>query len=313
MTAADATQILGITLQATHKRLKKTELPFEKSQNRVYFGFDTAKALFEFTFTPPIIPFQIVKGGTGKTSLVFSLAVRASLYGARVLCIDLDQQGNLTQAFCANPESMPCMIDVIQDNLPITQAITNILPGVDLLPSRIENAVLDNTLMLKRLPLDRVYKDRIEPLRKKYDLIFIDCPPSLGQSVAAVALAADLVISPVTPEKFSISGLEVTTNELHSLEESYKCKIPIKVVINKYDNRTILSHEVLGTLMKHQKYGELLCKSYVRISQEFPNSIAKKQTIFDSLSMTTAKEDLDLLTQELLGIGNFAATQKKAV
>lgn len=311
MTAADAIRVLGVTLQATHKKLKTKSLPFEKSQNRVFFGFETSKALFELSFKQQIVAWQIVKGGTGKTSLLFALAVRANLYGARVLCIDMDQQGNLTQAFCANAESQPCMVDILQENLAAKAALVPILPGLDLLPSRIENAVLDNTIMLKRLPLDRVYKDRFESLRSQYDLILIDCPPSLGQSVAAVALASDLVIAPVTPEKFSLSGLEVTVNELRNLEENYKCKIPIRVVINKYDNRTVLSHEVLSTLMKHPVYGEVLFKSYIRISQDFPNSVAKKLTIFDSLAASTAKEDIDLLTQELLEIGNFATVQRQ--
>lgn len=311
MTAVDAAAFGGITVQAIHKQLKSKTLEFEKSQNRVYFGHNTARRIFNIPFTNKIIAIQIVKGGTGKTSVAQSIAIRANLYGARVLCIDLDQQGNLTQAFQLNPEERPTMIDVIREGRPITDAIVTVGEGLDLISSRIENAVLDNTIMLKRLPLDRVYKDRLEPLRAKYDLIMIDCPPALGQSVAAIALAADLIVAPVTPEKFCLSGLKITTQEIADLEQTYHRKIPMRVVLNKYDNRTMLSHDVMSSLIKHQTFGPKLFKSYIRISQEFPNAIARGGSIFDILKETTAKEDIDLLSREILELGNSRRTQSK--
>lgn len=151
-----------MTVQAIHKQLKAKHLSFEKSQNRVFFSHETSKDLFPIEFKQKIIAIQIVKGGTGKTSLAQSIAIRANLYGARVLCIDLDQQGNLTQAFNVNPEELPVMIDLLSEGRPVSEGVVTIVPGLDLIPSRIENAVLDNTIMLKRFPLDRVYRDRFD-------------------------------------------------------------------------------------------------------------------------------------------------------
>lgn len=302
MTAGEAADFLGITIQAIHKQLKSKSLDFSKNQNRVFFSHETSRQLFKIPFKQKTIAFQIVKGGTGKTSLVYSVATRANLYGARVLCIDLDQQGNLTQAFKVNPEESPAMIDVIRENKPIEDAIVHVDNGLDLIPSRIENAILDNAIILGKHALAHVYKKLLDPLKSKYDLIIIDCPPALGQSVAAVALAVDEIVSPVTPEKFCLSGLKITTQELNGLEENYDHKINMRIVVNKFDSRTSLSHEVLSTLIKHPVYGEKMYKTYVRTNQDFPNSIARGQSIFDSLKMTTAKEDIDLLTRELLEI-----------
>jgi chromosome partitioning protein len=302
ITAAETAALLGITLQGVHKQLKVNSLAYEKSQNRVYFGYETAKSLFKIPFKQKIVAIQIVKGGTGKTSLTHSIAIRANLYGAKVLCIDLDQQGNLTQAFQINPEETPVMIDVLKENIDIKDAIINFSPGLDIIPSRIENAVLDSTIMIGRYALDRVYKDKLAPLKQHYDLIILDCPPALGQSVAAATLASDVIIAPVTPEKFCLSGLKITSQELNSLENNFNKKIPMRVVLNKFDSRTSLSHEVLSTLIKHPIYGENIYKSYIRASQEFPNAIAKGQSIFDSLKNTIAKEDVDLLTREILEI-----------
>ncbi len=155
-----------------------------------------------------IISFQIVKGRTGKTSITHSFAIRANLYGARVLCVDIDQQGNLSQAFNIDSKNLPVMIDIINNKASISESIVNISEGLDILPSRIENAVLDNFFMLNKFPLERVCFDLIHQVFNKYDLVLIDCPPALGQSVAAATLASDIVIAPVTPEQFSLSGLK---------------------------------------------------------------------------------------------------------
>jgi len=302
ITAGEAAEFLGVTIQAIHKQLKGKNLEFKKNQNRIYFYHKTARQLFKIPFKQKTIAFQIVKGCTGKTSLVYSVALRANLYGARVLCIDLDQQGNLTQALKVNPEESPAMIDIIRENRAIEDAIVNVGEGLDLIPSRIENAVLDNAIILGKHSLTHVYKKILDPLKTKYDLIIIDCPPALGQSVAAMALAVDEIVSPVTPEKFCLSGLKISTQELNGLEENYNHAISMRIVVNKFDSRTSLSHEVLSTLIKHPIFGGKMYKTYIRTNQDFPNAIARGQSIFDSLKMTTAKEDIDLLTRELLEI-----------
>lgn len=300
ITASEAANYLEITLQALHKQLKVKNLVFEKKQNRVFFGHETARKLFKLSFKKKIIAFQIVKGGTGKTSIAHAVAIKANLYGAKVLCIDLDQQGNLTQAFKVNSEESPIMIDVLKEKISIEETIIRISNGLDIIPSRIENAILDNVIMLGRHALDHVYSDIIEPLKKRYDLIIIDCPPAIGQSVAAATLSSDVVISPVTPEKFCLSGLKITSQELTNIENNYHKNIPMKIVLNKFDSRTSLSHEVLSSLIKHSVYGEKLYKTYIRATQEIPNTIAKGTSIFDTLKTTSAKEDIDLLTKEIL-------------
>ena len=88
MTAAEAANFLNISLPAIHKQLKVKNLKFTKSMNRIYFGHETARELFKHNFKVKVVAVQIVKGGTGKTSLVHAIAVRANLLGAKVLCID---------------------------------------------------------------------------------------------------------------------------------------------------------------------------------------------------------------------------------
>jgi chromosome partitioning protein len=300
MTAADSAEFLGITIQGIHRFLKLNDLETHKNQNRVYFGFETAKRLFKIKFDNNVVSFQVVKGGTGKTSIAHAFAVRANLYGARVLCIDIDQQGNLTQAFKVNARDVPIMIDILNGQHSIEEATLPISPGLDLLPSRIENAILDKFLMLDKHSLDRVYTDLINKIRNKYDVIVIDCPPALGHSVAAATLASDLVIAPITPDYFSLAGLKITYDEIQNLGAKYGKIIPLKVLINKFDQRNALSSEVLKTIMTHDLYKDNLCTTFIRACQEIQNSIYKGINIFSSLRNTPAKEDIDLLTQEVL-------------
>lgn len=304
MTARDAALCLGKDNAWIAQTLADRGLLFHKSNHEIYFGHETARALFQFPFVPRVIAFHIVKGGTGKTSLVYELAVRASLYGARVLCIDLDQQGNLTQALQADgdAEESPVMIDVLADDVPLEECVFTVTPGIDLLPSRFENATLDEVIRRKSLSIEKVYREPFQDLKKYYDLILIDCPPSLGLSVAAAALSADVLIAPVTPEKFALSGLELAYQSIEELHDLYHIPIDFKVLVNKVEARTTLSQLTLKYLLKHSKFADRLLTQSVRFSQEFPNAIANHSSIFDLIKITAAKEDINALTQELLDI-----------
>lgn len=306
MTISEAAAFLNLSTQAVHKRIKSKNLPIKRKRNRFYFGYETSRQLFELTFPKKIYVFQNIKGGVGKTEITYSIAIKANLYGAKVLCIDLDLQGNLTKGcFKVNPKDKPIMLDVIKDGLPIEDTIFNLLPGLDLIPSDLDNGILDNTLMLGRFPLDRVYREKIEPLKKSYDIILIDCPPALTASVTAAALTASEVIAPVTPDEHSLSGLRLLCNEIKDIESKYNTTIPIKVVFNKFDVRNNLSHEKLNYLRSSDFYQSKLYSSYIRYVQDFPSSINNGQTIFDVFKETSAKEDIDLLTREMLGIPFF--------
>jgi chromosome partitioning protein len=305
MLASDAASALNITLQAINKKLKHNHLSYEKSQNRIYFDHNTSKEIFNLKVKPSIFTTQVVKGGTGKTTLVANLAVRLNLYGLKVLCIDLDQQSNLTSYFNVNAENHPVLIDILHDkekkkNVSILDYKLNLFPGLDILPSRIENAILDNYIMVHSLPLDKTLKDIISPALDEYDVILIDCPPALGQTVATASLASDYVIAPANPERFCIDGLKISFEELENLGNKFHYKPEIKIIVNKFDTRTNLSHEILQGLMKNEVYGDCLFKSFIRYTQEFPNCAAKGISVFDALRPTAALEDIDLWAKEII-------------
>lgn len=303
MTVSEASALLNITPQAVHARIKSQNLPVDRINNAYHFGHETARELFNINFSPKTYVLHNIKGGVGKTELAYNLGIKMALYGARVLCIDLDLQGNLSiGCFKISAKDRPIMVDVVRGATSIKETITNIIPGLDLIPSDLNNSVLDNILMFERHPLNIIYKDYINQIRTQYDIILIDCPPALTASVTAASLAADAVIAPVTPDEHSIAGLNLLYAELRELERKYKISIPLRVVFNKFDARSNLSHEKLNFLRASDRYSPLLYQSYVRISQDFPNATDNGLSIYDNLRKSTAKEDIDLLAQEILGL-----------
>ncbi len=306
MTIHDAAKILGASEQDVYQQLKTTNLPFISYSGRAlsnaYFSYLTSKHLFKYTIKPLALAFHIVKGGTGKTSLAYAMAIRSNLLGFKVLVIDLDQQGNLTDAFGIDANSVPVMIDILAEDYKFKDAITEVYPGLDIIASRIENALIDDIIKIKKNPLDLVYRKPIQELKKFYDLIIIDCPPNLGQSVASVNLGVDLVVSPVIPESFALSGLKTTVSTIKELEHDYQHKINFKVVINKYDPRTLLSQDAWQMLRSNNDYKDHLLHTYIRNSQDYCNSVAKGESIYDAIKPSMAKSDIDHLTLELLNL-----------
>src|SRR5436190_14560982 len=129
MSIAHAASFLDISGQYVHKQLKYKKIICPKFGKKLYLTFTQAKQLFNIKFSHKVIVGQIVKGGTGKTTTIDNVASCANTYGARVLKIDADPQGNLTDACGIDAEDKPVLIDVLTDGLNIKEAVFNISAG----------------------------------------------------------------------------------------------------------------------------------------------------------------------------------------
>lgn len=266
-----------------------------------YLNHQLSSQLTNKTIEPQIVNFHIVKGGTGKTSLAREFALCAYSLGFKVLCVDLDQQGNLTQSFDVNPYDTPVMIDLLMDGYPISSSIINIFDDLHIIPSRIENSMLDECIRLKGFKLNEVF-DNIKSLKRDYDLIILDCPPSLGFNVTAANLCSDRIIAPVNPENFALSGLINSYKSLIELSNVYKKEFKFNCLFNKFDNTSYLSKQTLELLSTHPIYSKFLLSSYVRHSQEFTKAVTNNHSIFNNPRTSFAKEDVLLFSQEILGL-----------
>lgn len=302
MSIARAAEFLDVTIQAVHKQIKLKNIVCPKYSNKLYLTYSEAKQLFGLKFQPKVIVGQIVKGGTGKTTSIENISSCVNTYGAKILKIDADPQGNLTDANGIDPENSPVLIDVIKEECHIEDAIINVCNGVDIIPSRIENVILDNVIINERLPFESLYKDLLEPIASNYDYIFIDCPPTMGQAVTAASLYADIILAPLNPDKFSAKGLKILKQEIEILNKRFKKDISYKIFLNKFSSKTILSDKAVVSLLSDQSLEGRILETTVQFSQEIPNITDSNKNLYSSLKNSATREDFDRLTRELLSI-----------
>lgn len=302
MSLQKAADFLDVSIQAIHRQLKNKGLVCPKVGNKSYLTHSIARKLFDIEFKRQTIVGQIVKGGTGKTTTIQNIACCANTYGARVLEIDIDPQGNLTDAHGIDPEDKPVLIDFLSGDASVEEGIINVAEGLDIIPSRIENVVLDNKIVFDRKPLHTLFADILAPIIDRYDFIFIDSPPTMGQAVTAADLFADIILAPLNPDKFSAKGLKLLKQEVELLQKQFKKEIHYKVFLNKFSGNTILSDKAIASIISDPDMEGRALKTAVRIAQEIPNITDTDRNLFSSLKKSTARDDFDQLTRELLGI-----------
>lgn len=312
MSINKAAEFLGVSVQAVHRKLKSKGLVCPKIGNRAFITHNIARSLFELQFKPMVIAGQIVKGGTGKTTAIDNVACCANAFGARVLLVDIDPQGNLTDAHNVDSEQLPVLVDFIEDGIDVKDGVVNISEGLDLIGSRIENVVVDNILMIKKMNLDRVFHNVFKSIKNDYDFIFIDCPPTMGASVTAATLFSDMILAPLNPDKFSAKGLQILKSEVRNIANQYDKEIPYKVFLNKFSGNTILSDKAIATIIADPDMEGRALQTAVRFGQEIPNATDANKSLFSSVKKSTLRDDFEQLTKELLNITNPKTSSKSS-
>ncbi len=240
---------------------------------------------------------QMLKGGVAKTTSVLNMGLRAAMYGARVLFVDLDQQANLSFALGVEDESLPVWIDIHEKRKSVEECVRFIEPHVDLIPSSLNNSVLDRALMNSQRNWAQAVKAPLEKIKHRYDLILIDTAPALSMVNTAVTIASDEVILPVNPDKFAFIGLQKNLEELDDIKKDFDLNFVKKVLFTKFDGRENASHELLQKCI--DSFEDTLMKGYIRTSAEVKNSVRSGKSLFAGKS--AVKEDYDFVTREMLG------------
>ncbi len=148
------------------------------------------------------------KGGVGKTTTAVNVAAAIALANRRVLLVDVDPQGNATSGVGIEKSKLPNSIyHVLVDDLPIEEVLTRTsVQGLDIVPSTLDLAGAEIELMT-RISREQVLKHALEPLKDRYDYIFIDTPPSLGLLTVNCLTACDKAIVPIQCEYYALEGI----------------------------------------------------------------------------------------------------------
>lgn len=313
--SVDMRSTLCIAPSTFTELIKKIEIDSEnkgKGMTKDILASDVRRILeskgYSYSSSTKILAFSICKGGVGKSTSSLYISQRLSAYGAKVLVIDSDPQGNLTAAFNLESydfsidEETPVLIDLVTGDASLEETIVKFTPNLHIIPSTPLNSTLDSKIRDKfknpSVPIAKI----LRPILGAYDYIIIDCAPTLNLVNTSIACASDLVILPVAPDKFSNIGLNQTLSELDTIERDFNITIKRKIVFTKFDAREHTSIKYLGDIAKEQS--SIMFKTMIRTASDVKNAITKKEYLFD-YKKSNAREDYDNLAREIMGLDKF--------
>lgn len=223
-----------------------------------------------------VISFANQKGGVAKTTTTLNLAVAFSESGHRVLCIDLDPQGNLTMSQGIDPDKVEkSMYDVLVHDMPIGEVIEQ--REIDIAVASIDLAGAEIAMSTK-IGRERSLEKALKPIRGDYDFICIDTPPSLGLLTINALTASDKVIVPVQCEYLSMRGLVQLQNTLKMIQENLNPGVKIEGILpTMLDSRTVHAKEAVEIL--EENFGELVFKSRIRKAIKFAEAPVRGSSV----------------------------------
>src|SRR5438067_5801943 len=214
------------------------------------------------------------KGGTGKTTTVRTLADAFRRIGVRTLAIDLDPQGNLSDYFDLSPDVEPTIADVLSGRSSAAEAIHE-----DMIPANLTLAEAELMLggkMGRELTLRRA----LAQLPEDYDVILIDCPPSLGLLTVNALVAAERALLTAEAQYFALQGVEQAMEVVELARDGLNPQLALLgVLLNRADMRTVHSREALASLK--DRFGEEVFATVVRASIAYAESAERATSILD--------------------------------
>lgn len=296
--------------QAIYKLLKsqKLESKMISPRKKVLLPQTVRNILLNkgFEYTRQILSFDMIKGGVGKTTLSSTVATRASHYGCKTLLIDFDLQANLSRSFKLPPSEYKVWIDIVKDHVSIKDTIVNINPCLDIIPSNLNNSRLDIEMQQASVNIKDHVRDILNEILLQYELVIIDCPPAINKVSASAICASDTVIIPLNPDPYSMDGLEMTLNEIDRIKRNFKITNPDYLIVwNKYDARKRLGAAYMHDLSKKINIEHIL-PVVIRTDTSFENAIANAESIFSSSKNINAKEDVDQMAKEIIGLNEWS-------
>ena len=236
-----------------------------------------------------IIAVAIMKGGVGKTTSVLNIGAALAAKGHKTLLIDLDPQYNL---------SLALGVEEAQDNIytaikaKVAPPALEVTDNLYLIPSALElgrgevefNSEYERERLLKKL---------LQPIKKDYDFIIIDCPPSLGILTVNAIVASDYIISPIESSYLALKGYAILSESIEIIGKEID-----RIFITRYDGRKIINRDILESL--RESLGEKALQTVIRETVALSESPTQGVDIFRYDSKSRGAEDYNNLTNELI-------------
>ena len=248
-----------------------------------------------------VIAFANQKGGVAKTTTTLNLAVAFAESGYRVLCIDLDPQGNLTMSQGIDPDKVEkSLYDVLVNDMPISEIIVK--REIDIAVASIDLAGAEIAMSTK-IGRERSLEKALKEVDGEYDFICIDTPPSLGLLTINALTVSNKVIVPVQCEYLSMRGLVQLQNTLKMIQENLNPDVKIEGILpTMLDTRTVHAKEAVEIL--EENFGDLVFKSRIRKAIKFAEAPVKGASVLKYDSGSSAANYYRELAKEVLANGS---------
>ncbi|HLL61737.1 MAG TPA: ParA family protein [Propionibacteriaceae bacterium] len=241
------------------------------------------------------------KGGVGKTTTTINLGAALAELGRRVLLVDFDPQGSLSVGLGVNPHTLEHSIYnlLLSRDTPIDEVIDRTgVPNLDILPSNIDLSAAEVQLV-SEVAREQTLLRVLENVKSRYDVILIDCAPSLGLLTINALTAADKVIMPLETEFFALRGIALLTDTITKVTDRLNPRLEILGILGTmYDPRTLHSREVLERVV--QAFGDRVFHTVIRRTVKFPETTVAGEPITTYATTSPGATAYRTLAREVL-------------
>lgn len=269
----------------------------------------TGRPLREYPDPAPISqhgPARIIsmvnqKGGVGKTTSTINLGAALAECGRKVLLVDFDPQGALSAGFGTNPHELELTVyNVMMDRkVDINDVILPTdIENIDLLPANIDLSAAEVQLV-NEVAREQVLASALRKVQNEYDVILIDCQPSLGLLTVNALTASHGVIIPLICEFFALRAVALLVDSIEKVQDRLNPDLEITgVLATMFDARTIHSKEVLARII--DAFGDKVFDTVIKRTVKFPDATVSAEPILSYASNHTGAQAYRQVARELI-------------
>ena len=250
------------------------------------------------------------KGGVGKTTTTVNLGIGLARQGKKVLLVDADAQGNLTDSLGWNePDKLPVSLATIMTKIitdepfDLAEGILRHEEGIDLMPANIELSAMEVSLV-NTMSREIVLRNYLKEVKGKYDYVLIDCMPSLGMITVNALVAADSVIIPVQAHYLPAKGMTQLLQTINRVKKNINPNLKIEgALLTMVDNRTNFAKDI--SYMLRSNYGDKLrvFKTEIPLAIKAAETSAEGKSIYTHDAHGKAAAAYEALTKEVMSGG----------